>query len=200
MPPRWPYHHFLSRRACQMAMLASGSLPTTRSAMPSMMALVAKLASGNWVIDSPQPATPSSVVILARQRCRSALKSLGSGYETGMASTLAILSTWSLLLTCSRCLGQDGPETFPVASVWHRSSLREVRRLRGRGEAAESTLHADQPDTERPGQRRNLDLQPPGRECVVVRGARADPARDGLPGRPGIEAEHGVGPAHVGVA
>ena len=64
---------------CQMDTFSSGSRPTTRSAMPSMMALTAKLASGNWVIDSPQPTTPSSVVILTRQRCRRALKSLGSG-------------------------------------------------------------------------------------------------------------------------
>jgi hypothetical protein len=57
---------------CQMATLSRGSLPTTRSAIPSMMALTAKLASGNWVIDSPQPTTPSSVVILTRHRWRSA--------------------------------------------------------------------------------------------------------------------------------
>ena len=63
----------------QMAMFSSGSLPTTRSAMPSMIAFVAKFASVNWVIDSPQPTTPSSVVIFARQRWRSASKSFGSG-------------------------------------------------------------------------------------------------------------------------
>ncbi len=60
-------------------MFARGSLPTTRSAIPSMIAFVAKFASGNWVIDSPQPTTPSAVVIFTRQRWRSALKSFGSG-------------------------------------------------------------------------------------------------------------------------
>jgi hypothetical protein len=38
--------------------------------MPSMIALTAKFASGNWVIDSPQPTTPSSVVIVEVVRLR----------------------------------------------------------------------------------------------------------------------------------
>ena len=51
-------------------MLSSGSLPMTRAAMPSMIALVAKFASGNEVTASPHPTTPSSVVIFTRHRWR----------------------------------------------------------------------------------------------------------------------------------
>ena len=63
----------------QSASVCTGSLPTRFGAMPSMIALAAKFASGNCVIDSPQPTWPSSAVILHRHRCRSALKSFGSG-------------------------------------------------------------------------------------------------------------------------
>jgi hypothetical protein len=61
------------------------------SVMPSMIAATARFVSGNWVMDSPHLTIPSSEVILTRHRLRVALKSLGSGYVTGIGSTLAII-------------------------------------------------------------------------------------------------------------
>ena len=80
MPPRFPYHHARRRQLRQMSTLSSGSRPTTSSRpIPSIIASVARQASGHDVTASPQPTVPSSASIRHSVRWRIAPLSFGSG-------------------------------------------------------------------------------------------------------------------------
>ena len=80
IPPRLPYHQARRRQLRQMSTLSSGSRPTRSSAaIPSIIASVARQASGHEVTASPQPTVPSSASIRHRVRWRIASLSFGSG-------------------------------------------------------------------------------------------------------------------------